>query len=150
MAKVIDRPTALRRALLLDSAASGTMGLLLLLAAGALQPMLGLPLGLLRWTGVVLIPFAALLVAVAVSARVSRSVILAVVAANVLWVLGSLLLLLSGSLAPTTLGKSFILGQAVAVAVFVSGTRRTAARPFCDRVRKRALRAGVCRLCQLA
>ncbi|MBA3560117.1 MAG: hypothetical protein H0W30_16130 [Gemmatimonadaceae bacterium] len=48
----------------------------------------------------------------------SRSVILAVVAANVLWVLGSLLLLLSGSLAPTTLGKSFILGQAVAVAVF--------------------------------
>ncbi len=118
MAKVINRPTALRRALLLDSAASGTMGLLLLLAAGALQSMLGLPPGLLRWTGVVLIPFAALLVAVAVSARVSRSVILAVVAANVLWVLGSLLLLLSGSLAPTTLGKSLILGQAVAVAVF--------------------------------
>jgi len=73
MAKVINRPTALRRALLLDSAASGTMGLLLLLAAGALQPMLGLPLGLLRWTGVVLIPFAALLVAVAVSARVSAA-----------------------------------------------------------------------------
>lgn len=128
MGKALNRPTALRSALLLDAVASGAMGLLLLLAAGALQPLLGLPIGLLRGAGIVLVPFAGLLVAVAASERASRGVVLTVVAANVLWAVCSVLLFLSGWVAPTALGKSCILVQAVAVAVFAylehNGLRR--------------------------
>ena len=61
MGTVSNQPNALRRALFLDAAASGGMGLLLLVAAGPLAGLLGLPLSLLRSVGVFLVPFAAML-----------------------------------------------------------------------------------------
>ena len=62
MVTVATQPNALKRALLLDAVASGTMGLLLAVAAAPLSPVLGLPLNLARYVGVFLVPFAAMLV----------------------------------------------------------------------------------------
>lgn len=114
---------SLRAALLLDAAASGVMGLLLLVAAAPLAPLLGLPISLLRGAGVVLVPFAALLVWLA--GRVERNVTNAtraltwiVVAGNVLWALDSLLLLLTDWVSPGVLGQAFVIAQAVAVCAF--------------------------------
>ena len=49
----------LRKALLADALLSGITGLALALAAGPLATPLGLAVGLLRWSGIILIPFAA-------------------------------------------------------------------------------------------
>jgi hypothetical protein len=121
---------ALRRALLLDAGASGAMGALLLLAAGPLEPLLGLSAALLRWAGVVLLPFAASLALVARRTPPARGPVQAIVAANALWALGSVALLLGGRVAPTGLGVLFVLAQAAAVVVFAyleyDGLRRAA------------------------
>ena len=128
-----NHPAALRRALLLDAAASGAMGVLLLLAAGPLEPLLGLPVSLLRWVSVVLVPFAAFLIWVAMRARASRGAVRTIIGANVLWTVGSVLLLLSGWVAPTRLGVLFVLAQAAAVAAFAyleyDGLRRAWVSP---------------------
>ncbi len=127
-----NHPTALRRALLLDAAASGTMGVLLLLAAGPVAQPLGLPVSLLRWAGVTIVPFAALLVWVARRANLPRDLVRTIVGANALWVIGSVLLLASGWVRPTALGELFVLLQAAAVAGFAyleyRGLRRDNAR----------------------
>lgn len=61
----------LRRALLLDAAASGLTGTLMLAAAGLLEGPLGLPAGLLRDAGLVLIPYVAFVAVVATRARIA-------------------------------------------------------------------------------
>ena len=111
-------PAALRRALLVDATASGGMGALLLLAASPLEPLLGLPASLLRWTAAVLVPFAALLIWVAGSAHTRLDVVRAIIVGNALWVIASVLLLVSGWVGPTRLGVLFVLAQAAAVAAF--------------------------------
>jgi hypothetical protein len=108
----------LRRMLLLDAATSGAMGLMLLSAAGPLAPLLGLPTSLLRWTGVLLIPFSASLVGLARRTPAPLGGARAVVVANALWVVGSVALLLGGALSPTRLGVLFVLAQAAVVALF--------------------------------
>src|SRR3712207_2216114 len=113
-----NRAAVLRRALLLDATASGAMGVLLLVGAGFLAEPLGLPAGLLRWTGVVLVPFAAYLLWVAPRASSSPAVVRSIVLANVAWAVGTPLLLVSGWVRPTPLGELFVLLQAVVVAGF--------------------------------
>lgn len=113
-----NRPTGIRRAILLDAAASGTMGVLLLLGAGVLAQPLGLPTGLLRWTGVVLIPFATTLIWIARRPSVSQGSVQAIVAVNVLWAVGTPLLLATSWVNPTVLGELFVLIQAAVVAGF--------------------------------
>ena len=108
--------TALRRALLLDAAASGAMGAILLLAAGSLEPLLGLSAGLLRWAAAVLVPFTALLIWVAGRARAPRGIVRAIIGGNVLWTVGSVLLLASDRVTPTRLGVLFVLAQAPTLA----------------------------------
>ena len=110
--------TAIRRALFIDATASGLTGFLLLAGAGKLEPLLGLPIGLMRAVGLFLIPFAAFLAWLAPRALESRGLIWTIVIGNVLWVLASVLLLESGWVAPTTLGTAFVAAQAVAVAGF--------------------------------
>jgi len=110
--------TLLRRALLLDAAASGALGAAMALSASPLGDWFDLPSGLLRWAGIALVPFAALLAALGTRERVARPAVLAVVAVNLLWVAGSLLVLLSGWVEPTALGVAFVVAQALAVAVF--------------------------------
>ena len=117
-AALMTRPTTLRRAILLDAAASGTMGLLLLLGAGLLEQPLGLQAGLLRWTGVVLVPFAAGLTWIATRARISREAVGTIVFINAAWAVGTPLLLVTEWVSPTLLGELFVLLQAAAVAAF--------------------------------
>ena len=107
-----------RTALRLDAAASGAMGLLFLLAAPPLAPMLGLPVALLRVVGAGLVPFAAALVWLAARERPPRGLVLAVVLGNAAWVAASLLLLTSDAVAPTPIGVLVVLAQAAAVAAF--------------------------------
>lgn len=109
---------SLRTALRLDAAASGAMGALLLLGAGALSPLFDLPLPLLRGAGLALVPFALALAWLARRPRIPRGWAWAVIAANVLWALDSLLLPATGRVAPSALGTAFVIGQAVAVALF--------------------------------
>jgi len=111
-------PNALRRALLLDAAASGAMGLLFLIAAGSLSGLFGLPLPLVRSVGVFLIPFAAGLLWIATRSYAPAALIRTIVVGNVLWVVASVFLLVSGVVNPTLLGEAFVLAQAAAVLLF--------------------------------
>jgi Na+/melibiose symporter-like transporter len=119
---------ALRRVLLLDATASGGMGAILAIAATALEPVLGLPAALLRGVGVLLIPFAAFLIWLAPRAGELRSVVRAVAVGNVLWIVASMVVLVSGRLPTTPMGTFFICAQAVAVAVFAYLEHRALAR----------------------
>ena len=119
----------LRRVLTIDAAVSGAMALLLVLGAGLLVHPLGLPEALMRIAGAVLIAYAAFVGWLATRENPSRPIVWAVVAVNALWAIDSLLILLLGWVAPSTLGIVFVVGQAVVVAVFaelqVIGLRRT-------------------------
>ena len=108
----------LRRCLLVDAAVTGSCGLLLLAAALQLEGPLGISAALLRAVGIVLLPFAAAVLHLARREAISRPSVLAVVTLNVAWVAGSLLLLVSDRVDPTTLGVAFVILQAVLVAGF--------------------------------
>lgn len=107
----------LRRLLLTDALISGASGLLMFFGASALETVLAVPAGLFRWAGISLIPFTAALLVLARNEPLPRSGVWAVIGANAAWVIASVLLLVSGEIAPNWLGSAFILVQAVAVAV---------------------------------
>jgi hypothetical protein len=123
-------PSALlRKALLADAVLSGLTGLLLVLAPGPLATPLGLPVGLLRWSGIILVPFAAFVAWLRAQERIQRPLVFAVVACNALWALDSVLLLFTGWIEPTLPGEVFVAGQAIAVALLAElefvGLRRS-------------------------
>jgi len=124
-------PNLLRLALIADAVASGATGLLLLVGAGFLAGILGLPQELLRYAGLVLVPFVAFVAFVGTRAEIARPAAALIVVVNAAWVVGSIALLLSGWVAPTVLGYAFVLAVAVAVAVLAElqwiGLRREAA-----------------------
>ncbi|MBM7062502.1 hypothetical protein JQX08_17450 [Pseudomonas sp. UL073] len=109
----------LRRALYADGLISGATGLLLMLAADVLSSWLELPRALLFGAGASLLPFALALAWLASRARIQRGAVWAVIAVNALWVLDSLLLLVSGWVAPNLLGYAFVIAQALAVLLFI-------------------------------
>jgi len=108
----------LRYAFLGDAVASGAMGLLTLGGAGLLAAPLGLPEMLLRMTGLILVPYAAAVAWLGTHPVGSRWAVWAVIAANVMWVVDSAILLLAGWVSPTSLGTAFVILQAVVVAGF--------------------------------
>ena len=111
-------PTFLRMTLLLDAVASGATALLVLLAADFLAGLLALPAGLLRGAGLVLIPYVAFVAYLGLREHAPRAAVWLVIAANALWAIASLLLLVSGWVAPTMLGYAFVIAQALVVALF--------------------------------
>lgn len=119
----------LRKALLADAVLTGITGLLLALAATPLAGLLSLPVGLLRWSGIILIPFAGFVAWLRAQERLQRPLVFAAVACNVLWALDSVLLLFTGWIEPTLLGEVFVIGQAGIVAVLAElefvGLRRS-------------------------
>ena len=122
MADTTLHPTPfLRFALLGDAAASGATGLLLAAGAGALASLLGLPEGLLRVAGLVLLPYAAFVAWTGTrNGGAPRNAVRAVVAINLLWALDSVLLLAMGPVAPNGLGVAFVLAQALVVLGFAA------------------------------
>ena len=121
----------LRTVLLADAIASGATGLLMIAGAGLLAGLLGLPVALMREAGLVLIPYVAFVAWVGTREAISRRAVQAIIALNVLWVAGSIGLLLSGWIAPTMLGYAFVIAQGAVVAVLAElqfvGLRRGAA-----------------------
>ncbi|HVG46957.1 MAG TPA: hypothetical protein VM899_02290 [Rubellimicrobium sp.] len=109
--------TFLRRILAFDAATCAAMGLGLALGAGPLARVFELPDGLLREAGILLLPFAALLVWTAQRDRVLPGLVWAIIGGNAAWTMASAALLLGGILTPNALGLAFVAGQAVAVAI---------------------------------
>ena len=127
----MNRNTFLRYALLADAVASGATGLLLIAGADLLTGLLGLPVAMMREAGLLLVPYVALVAFVGTREAISRPAVQAIIALNLLWVVGSMGLLMGGWVAPTALGTAFVIAQAVAVGVFAElqfiGLRRTQA-----------------------
>lgn len=123
-------PTFLRRALLADALVSGATGLLLASGAGVLGELLGLPVALLRVSGLILLPYAALVWMLSQRSLPARAAVWAVIVCNLLWAVDSVLLLFVGPVAPTSLGVAFVVAQATVVALFAElqyfGLRRAA------------------------
>jgi hypothetical protein len=111
-------PDFLRRVLIADAVAGLGMGVLLIVAAGMLEPLLGLPADLLRDAGFLLVPIGVFVAYVGLRGELSRRLVWAVIAVNAIWVVDSFVLLGTGWVTPTLLGKVFVVGQAVVVAGF--------------------------------
>jgi hypothetical protein len=122
--------TFLRWTLLADAATCVATGLLMMLGSGQLEQFLGLPAGLLRYAGVSLAPFAVFLIYLATREILSPPAVWMAIFLNALWTAASLMVLLTGWVAPTELGYTFVIAQALGVAVFAGleyfGLRKSA------------------------
>jgi len=116
--------------LLVDGVVSGATGVLMAAAASPLDAWLGIPAVLLRTAGLVLLPFAAFVLALGRTALPARRAVGAVVAMNAAWAIGSVLLLFTGLVQPSAFGYAFVLFQAAVVAALgelqLVGLRRIA------------------------
>lgn len=115
-----DRAAFLKLVLALDAASSAGMGLLLAAAAGPLGGLTNLQAPLLREAGLLLLPFA-LFVAWLASRQVPPGLAVRVaIGINGLSALESLLLPITGWVAPNGLGQAFVIGQALVVALMAT------------------------------
>jgi hypothetical protein len=113
-----DDPAApLRQVVGFDAALCAVNGLAYLAGAAALDSVLGLPATFLRWVGVFLVAYAALVAVVATRATIPRLGVRAVVEGNAAWVVASVVLAVSQWSSPTAAGTVWIVAQAVVVAV---------------------------------
>ena len=121
---------SLRHAVLVDGAASGAMGLMLMAGAGLLTDLLGVPANFLFWVGAVLLPWMAVLLVIGRAERPSAGAVETVIAVNALWVAGSIVFAVWNPFGMTALGVAFVVAQALAVTVFAElqffGLRREA------------------------
>ena len=128
--QILRTSTFLRWTLLADAATCVATGLLMMLGSGQLEQFLGLPAGLLRYAGVSLLPFAAFLVYLAKRENLSTQGVWTAIVLNTIWTAASLLPLMTGLVAPTELGYTFVIAQALGVAVFAGleyfGLRKSA------------------------
>jgi hypothetical protein len=108
----------LRLALLIDAVASGMTAALLVAGADVLRDWLGLPVVLMREAGLLLVVYVAFVVFAATRSQISAAGVWAIIACNALWTVASFAVLESGTIAPTTLGIVFVMGQALAVLAF--------------------------------
>jgi hypothetical protein len=106
----------LRFALTLDGVATGANGVLYLAGAPLLDGWLGLPTEMLVAVGAFLIVYAALVLRLATRPEMPRVAVAAVIAANALWAIDSLIALALDWFTPTTVGQVLIAVQAVLVA----------------------------------
>lgn len=105
-------------ALAADAAITAVTGLAMFLGADLLASTTGLPEALLRYAGLSLIPFALLVGMLASRDVVSAVAVRAIIIANAVWVVDSLLLLMTGWVQPSLFGYVFVVGQAIVVAAF--------------------------------
>ena len=128
-ARTSTRPDSLLRlALRLDAVVTGANGAAYLAAAPLLDDVLGLSGGLLRGVGVFLLVYGAAVWLVGAGPRISGAAVEAVVVANALWAIGSVVAVVTGFGSPTTVGAVWLVLQAGVVAGFaalqLAGLRR--------------------------
>jgi hypothetical protein len=105
-------------------------GIVLLLGAGPLAELFGLSIALLRAVGLLLLPVAAVVLRSAMREPARRQQVRGIVGLNLLWVVASLMLLVSGWVEPTGAGYLFVVTQALLVLAIadaqIVGLRRAA------------------------
>ncbi len=106
----------LRQALLLDAAASGSMGLVMAAAPGLVGGLLGLPMGFVLAIGVFFVVFALSLLAL--RSHPVPALVWLVILGNAAWAVASIAILFTDLIAPNTIGIVVIVAQAVAVCIF--------------------------------
>lgn len=112
--------STLRAALWTDAVVSGGAGALQLAGGDTLAAAFGLPPSLYLYSGVFLLGYAAMLVAMARAPRLHAALVALVVFGNLGWALGCIGLPLAGVLDPTLLGGAWLGLQAVSVLVFAA------------------------------
>jgi hypothetical protein len=128
----IDRATFLRRSLQLDGIASALCGALLLLAAGPVSALAGLPgPGIARAVGAGLLVYAAALLWNAARATVNRGEAFLAVVLNAGWVAGSAVLIVVG---PLTLGGNLAVAAVAAVVLLFAVLEVVGLRRLCEAV----------------
>jgi len=108
---------SLRNVLLVDAITCAAMGALLIGGSAAIGHLTQIPPALLFYAGLGLLPVAVFMGLVALRPVIPAAGVRLIVAGNILWVAGSLLLLGAGLITPNVLGLGFIVGQAAVVAV---------------------------------
>jgi hypothetical protein len=108
-------PLTIRQAMAVDFAGTGATAVLAIAAAGFTADLTALPEPLVRGAGLVLVPFLALVLAMAVKPR--RGGVIAVIALNIAWVIASIATL-AFFVSPNALGYAFVVVQALAVGLF--------------------------------
>jgi hypothetical protein len=126
------RTPRLRLALKLDAVVTGANGAAYVIAAGPLGDLLGLSPALLRGTGVFLLAFAAAVWLTATRPSIPRAPVYAIVVANAVWAIDSIVTAIAGWGTPEAAGTVWIVLQAIVVAGFaelqLAGLRRAGAR----------------------
>lgn len=122
------RAGLLRRALQLDAAASGLLGIVLVAASGPAGRLFDLPATPLLGYGAVLVVWAAVVGWLGTRAEIPRRGAVAVIVLNLLCAIDSVVLLVTGWIEPNGLGVAFVLAQTAAVLIFAelqyAGLRR--------------------------
>ena len=118
MTEIIRVSRFLRYVLFTDAATCLACGLLLVAGGGFLQNLSGLPVSLMFYAGLSLLPFAAFLVYAATRKSISKTFVWLIIGLNLLWTIDSFLLLFSGYVEPTTFGYVFVIFQAIGVLMF--------------------------------
>lgn len=108
-------PFTIRQAMTLDFVGTGATALLAITAAGFTAGLTELPEPLLRGAGLMLLPFLALVAAMAL--KPVRGGVIAVIAINIAWVIASVAVL-AFFVSPNAFGYAFIVAQALAVGLF--------------------------------
>jgi hypothetical protein len=110
----------LRVALKLDAAVTGANALAYLAAFALLDGLLGVSAAVLVPTGAFLLVYAALVGRLATKPAMPRAGVVAVVAANVIWAVDSLIVLAVDMFEPTLAGQIWIALQALVVLGFAA------------------------------
>ena len=105
----------LKLALAVDAVATATTGLGLAMAGSSLAGVLGFPAALLQITGVILLPYAAVVAYLAARVDVPPAAIWTVIVVNALWAVDTIALLFTGWITPTGLGTAFVIVQSLIV-----------------------------------
>ena len=108
-------PLTIRQAMTLDLVGTGATALLAVTAAGFTAGLTDLPEPLVRGAGLALLPFLALVAAMAF--KPARGGVIAVIAINIAWVIASIAAL-TFFVSPNALGYAFVVAQALAVGLF--------------------------------
>jgi hypothetical protein len=106
----------IRLALIADAIASGATGLLLALGGSFLAGLTGIATDIAMPLGLFLIVFAVFVAWVGTRRSTARGLAGTIVLVNAMWVIGSGVVLLAGTLPLTMLGIAFVIVQALAVA----------------------------------
>ena len=125
---ISNHPSFLRTVLFADAATCLATGLLMTAGAGLVAGLTHIPAGLLMSGGLSLFPIAAFIAFVAMRPGTWPLGVWLVILGNIGWVIGSLYLLVPGTIAPNGFGYAFLIVQAAAVVALteleIMGIRR--------------------------